>query len=112
MMEGKFNHHEEWRGIRDHRFTYVKMQRRQAEFLFDHAADPKDLANVAEDPAFVNELNQYRSILNAELLKRKDGFHSSEWYGEHWIRDGHVVRSATRELKHDPDSGGDILNGK
>jgi arylsulfatase A-like enzyme len=98
MMEGKFNHHEEWRGIRDRRLTYVKMQRSQAEFLFDHQTDPRELNNLSEDPAYQQDLNHYRSILDAERKKRNDDFHPSEWYGEHWVQDGFVVRSATRKL--------------
>lgn len=98
MMQGKFNHHEEWRGIRDHRYIYVKMQRSQAEFLFDHRTDPRELTNLAKDPAYQQELTLYRSVLDTELNQHNDGFHPSEWYGEHWVQDGFVVQSATKNL--------------
>jgi arylsulfatase A-like enzyme len=93
------NHHEESRSVRDRQFLYARLLRNGQEFLFNHQEDPKELNNLVTDPDYCAQLSKYRNLLTESADALHDELHLSEWYDEHWVRDGIVVQSATRTLE-------------
>jgi arylsulfatase A-like enzyme len=94
----QLNHHEEWRGVRDHRFLYARLLRNDKEFLFDHQNDPRELQNLASYPDYQFRLSRYRALLAKTASQLQDDLRLPEWYEEHWLQDGCVIRSAIRSL--------------
>lgn len=91
----------EWRALRDQRFTYAvfrgggprNLPRR--EVLSDNVADPFQMANRADDPAFRSSMERYRAMLKAKMAQLNDTFPASTWYRDHWT-DGNrrIIASA------------------
>ncbi|MEQ8675483.1 MAG: sulfatase [Aggregatilineales bacterium] len=94
----KLNHHEEWRGIRDGDFLYARLLRNGKEFLFNHKDDPQEMNNLVNEQEHQAALLHYRTLLEGSATKLNDEMHLPEWYEAHWLEDGCVVRSATRQL--------------
>lgn len=94
MVESNYFKEEEWRAIRDKRYTYALMRKGNREFLFDNKADPYQMNNLAKDESHADLLEQYRSSLYKRMKEIGDTFESTEWYHQNWVEDKEVVRSA------------------
>jgi arylsulfatase A-like enzyme len=77
-----------WNALADTRYKYIFHARDGAEQLFDIAADPQELRDLAGDSAAAPVLRQWRGRMTEHLAPR----------GEHWVKSG---RLALREK--DPD---------
>ena len=53
----------DWIGIRSHRFAYAEYETSEGPlyFLTDTQADPDQLLNLADDPAYATRLEEYQS---------------------------------------------------
>ncbi len=96
MHYGKFNHHEEYRAIRNAQYLYARMARIGKEFLFDHRHDPKEEKNLAGEKAYQEVLHIFRKKLADKMKALGDEARPHEWYWENWIEEGHIIRSAGR----------------
>jgi len=85
----------EWRALRDKRFTYAVYLRDKSELLFDNQADPKQMKNLAADPAHAEKLAELRGKLAAKMKSLEDTFEKCSWYRDHWT-DGNrnIIASA------------------
>lgn len=88
---------DEWRAVRDKRYTFARMRHDSSEYLFDHENDPYQLHNLVSDPAHQETLEHYRSMLLRRMEQLNDSFEACTWYENQWIKDRIIVRSATRE---------------
>ncbi|MBB6733246.1 sulfatase [Cohnella zeiphila] len=88
---------DEWRAVRDKRYTYAVMRHDRSEYLFDHEADPYEMRNLAEDPEHLEAVRKYRAMLQARMEQLGDTFEICTWYREHWADDRAIVKTATRE---------------
>jgi arylsulfatase A-like enzyme len=94
----------EWRAVRDKRFTYAVFKLDDKELLFDRAADPYQIANLAQDPAYASERQRLRSIMLDRMACINDTFELSSWYRDHWTDgDRKILRSATGDFGRHPD---------
>ncbi|WP_221584037.1 sulfatase [Microbacterium sp. G2-8] len=70
---------DEYRGVRDARYTYVRT-RRGPWLLYDNRADPAQLHNRCDDPALAEEQTRLDAELNAWLEKLGDEFAPGDEY--------------------------------
>ena len=96
MSESSFFADEEWRGIRNAHYHYVRTRKPRQEFLFDLDVDPLQTHNHAKRPECQEMLGMMRAKLDEKLMEHQDEFRSTSWYRENWVEDMCVVRSATR----------------
>ncbi|MBI1895770.1 MAG: sulfatase [Acidobacteria bacterium] len=85
----------EWRGLRDHRYTYAIYRRDRRELLFDNVADPYQKKNLAEDRGHTAKLRHYRDGLTLWMKDHNDRFESCTWYRDHWTADRNIVLTAS-----------------
>jgi arylsulfatase A-like enzyme len=85
----------EWRALRNDRYTYAIYRRDRSELLFDNAADPYQLKNLAGDRAQQAMLTHYRTQLQRWMKEHNDQFESCTWYRDHWTADRNIVNTAT-----------------
>jgi arylsulfatase A-like enzyme len=85
----------EWRALRDRRWTYAKYRVDGRELLFDNAADPLQMIDLAGDPAHAATLGRLRRMLATRMEALNDTFPASTWYRDHWIEDRVIKRTAT-----------------
>jgi arylsulfatase A-like enzyme len=85
----------EWRALRDSRYTYARYRVDGRELLFDHAADPHQMADLAGNDAHASVLAHYRGMLQARMAALHDTFEPCTWYRDHWIEDRIIRRTAT-----------------
>lgn len=89
----------EWRAARDARFTYATYRVDGSELLFDRAADPYQMRNLAADPAFAADKARLRAWMLAEMARIGDSFEASSWYRHHWTDgDRCIIRAAGAEF--------------
>jgi arylsulfatase A-like enzyme len=92
----------EWRALRDRRFTYAVFRgagpRRlpRKEVLFDNAADPFQMKNLANDSAYRPHLEKYRDMLKARMALLNDTFPASTWYRDHWTDGNRCITASAR----------------
>lgn len=84
----------EWRGLRDHEYTYAIYQRDRRELLFNDRNDPYQLRNLAEDRSNSSILTHYREKSEAWRKDRNDTFQPCTWY-ERWTEDRNITTTAT-----------------
>ena len=94
----------EWRAIRDKRFTYGVFRIDGKECLFDRLADPFQMTNLADDPAFADVKQGLKSAMAERMASIGDTFEASSWYRDHWT-DGNrrILRSATEDFGLHPE---------
>ena len=86
----------EWRALRDKRFTYAVYRVDGTERLFDNINDGFQMDNLAENLAYRETLNRFRSMLASKMASLNDTFEVSLWYKSHWIsEDRRILRTAT-----------------
>jgi arylsulfatase A-like enzyme len=90
---------DEWRALRDKRYTYAIMRVGRSEYLYDNRNDPYQMKNLANDPSHADTLTRFRDMLRRRMAKLNDTFESTTWYGEHWTKDRIILRSAARRLE-------------
>jgi hypothetical protein len=97
----------EWRALRDRRFTYAIYRVDGRELLFDNAADPFQMEDLAGTAAHAETLDRFRSLLRAKMAALNDTFEACTWYRDQWT-DGNrqIIRSATREFGPPADGAG------
>lgn len=89
----------EWRAARNGRYTYARYRIDGSELLFDRDADPWQMTNLADDPAFADIKARLKTWLAQKMAAIADEFHASSFYRDHWT-DGNrcIIRSATAEF--------------
>jgi arylsulfatase A-like enzyme len=85
----------EWRGLRDHEYTYAIYRRDGSELLFDTRRDPYQLRNLAEEKSAAATLREYRERSRSWRKQRNDTFESCTWYRDHWTRDRNITLTST-----------------
>lgn len=98
----------EWRGLRDHQFTYAIYHRDRRELLFDNRRDPYQLRNLAEDRSHTAKLTHYRGLSARWRKDQNDTFESCTWYQDHWTKDRNIIRTG-KDVTQDLDALGKIL---
>ena len=95
---------DEWRAARDDQYTYAEMLDGPT-YLYDHASDPYQLENLADDPEHRDARERLASWMHEQMEALNDPFKPTTWYRNRWERDRTIIRSATRELppEHRPD---------
>jgi len=84
----------EWRAMRDKRYTYAVYRVDRTELLFDNAADPYQMTNLAADPEHKAALARFREMLAAKMASLNDTFEKCTWYRDHWTEDRIILRAA------------------
>ncbi|MBD2867179.1 sulfatase family protein [Paenibacillus arenilitoris] len=85
----------EWRAVRDKRYTYAVYRSDRKELLFDHAADPLQQHNLADDSRYGDILGRFRELLECKMKQVGDTFESCTWYRDNWTEDRRILRTAT-----------------
>ena len=85
----------EWRALRDKRYTYALYRADRSELLYDHQADPYQVRNLAQDPAYADVLERFRTMLRGRMAALNDTFEACTWYRDHWTEDRVILRTAT-----------------
>jgi arylsulfatase A-like enzyme len=85
----------EWRGLRDHEYTYAIYRRDGSELLFHHRSDPYQMRNLAGDKSAAATLAHYRARSQAWRKERNDTFAACTWYRDHWTQDRNITLTAT-----------------
>ncbi|MBV8207849.1 MAG: sulfatase [Acidobacteria bacterium] len=80
----------EWRGVRTRRYTYVKWFSGKEE-LFDNAADPYQMENLAASN--LAERNRFREILRVLLAEAHDSFMAGPAYAAWYDAERNIVRT-------------------
>jgi arylsulfatase A-like enzyme len=88
---------DEWRAARDGQYTYAEMLDGPT-YLFDHAHDPYQLDNLADDPDHCEARERLSTWMYDQMEALNDPFKPTTWYRDRWERDRTIIRSATREL--------------
>jgi arylsulfatase A-like enzyme len=99
---------DEWRAARDAQYTYAEMLDGPT-YLFDHADDPYQRTNLADDPAHSEARERLSTWMHEKMEALNDPFRPTTWYRGRWEDDRTIVRSATRELppEYRPDGSSD-----
>ncbi len=88
---------DEWRALRDKRYTYAVMRADRSEYLFDNRNDPLQKQNLAGSPENLPLLEDYRAQLSRRMSDLNDTFEATTTYRDMWTEDRRIARSATRE---------------
>ena len=99
----------EWRAVRDKRFTYAVYHRDKSELLFDNQADPYQRKNLIKDPQHADHAHRLRTLLKKRMQELGDEFHPCTWYRPRWTRNRNIIRGA-RGGKHDLDALSEIIH--
>lgn len=85
----------EWRAFRTRQYTYAVYKSDGQELLFDNLADPFQMHNLMEDPAYAPVAAELRARMMAQMEKINDTFESSSYYEQHWVEDRIIKCTAT-----------------
>lgn len=85
----------EWRALRTRKHTYAVYRDPRKELLFDNAADPFQMKDLAGDERHQDLLRSFRSRLERQMAALGDGFPESTWYRDNWIENRIIKRTAT-----------------
>lgn len=85
----------EWRAFRTKRFTYAVYHAGRHDFLFDDLADPLQLKNLANDPAYADKKQELRQQMLKKMEEIGDTFEACSWYKDNWVKDRLILRTAT-----------------
>jgi arylsulfatase A-like enzyme len=64
----------EWRAVRTKRYTYARYLVDRSEHLYDNHSDPRQMKNLAGDPAFESTLGELREAMRAKMEDLNDEF--------------------------------------
>ncbi len=90
----------EWRGLRDHEFTYAIYHRDGKELLFHTSKDPYQMTDLAADKASAATLRHYRTMSETWRKQQNDTFEACTWYESRWSVDRNITDTA-RGVKQD-----------
>lgn len=85
----------EWRALRDQRYTYAIYRLDGRELLFDNAKDPYQMRNLAGERSRAGTLSHYRDKLARWRKQHNDTFEACTWYESRWTKDRNIVNTAT-----------------
>ena len=85
----------EWRALRTKQYTHAIYRSDAEELLFDNAADPYQMVNLAQDPAHAGVMAEFREMLETRMAALSDGFEACTWYRDNWTEDRLILRTAT-----------------
>ncbi len=91
-----WNDGDEWRALRDKRYTYAVMRTDRSEYLFHNLNDPLQKQNLADAPSNRALLDGYRAQLTRRMSDLNDTFEATTTYRDMWTEDRCILRSATR----------------
>jgi arylsulfatase A-like enzyme len=90
----------EWRALRDKQYTYAIYRVDRSELLFDNLADPYQTANLIDDPAHADVVEQFRALLKAQMDRLNDEFAPTSFYNGAWVDEDRLIqRTATLHNK-------------
>lgn len=84
----------EWRGLRDHEYTYAIYHSDRQELLFNNRVDPFQLNNLAGDRSQSAKLKHYRELSTQWRKERNDTFEACTWY-QRWTDDRNIINTAS-----------------
>ncbi len=84
----------EWRGLRDHEYTYAIYRRDGRELLFHHRSDPYQMRDLSGEKSAGATLRHYRETSQAWRKEHNDAFESCTWYRDHWTQDRNIILTA------------------
>lgn len=87
---------DEWRALRDKRYTYAVMRADRSEYLFDNLNDPLQKQNLAGSTENLQMQEGYRAQLSRRMSELNDTFEATTAYRDMWTEDRRIARSATR----------------
>lgn len=85
----------EWRALRSKQYTYAIYKSDNSEYLFDNLHDPYQQNNLARQPDYQAQMDEFRQLLNQYMAELNDRFGVCTWYRDHWIEDRVIKRTAT-----------------
>jgi arylsulfatase A-like enzyme len=85
----------EWRGLRDHEYTYAVYRSDGRELLFHHRSDPYQMRDLAPERSAAATLRHYREKSQAWRKERNDTFEACTWYRDRWTKDRNIVLTAS-----------------
>ncbi len=88
---------DEWRALRDTRYTYAVEREGNREHLYDNVNDPLQQRNLADGAASRALLHRRRDQLRERMAALKDEMHPTTYYRDAWTQDRRIVRTATRD---------------
>lgn len=77
----------EWRAWRTERYTYATYLVDGKELLFDNVADPLQMHDLSQDPAYTEIKAELKYAMWSEMIRVGDKFHPSSYYKENWCVD-------------------------
>lgn len=83
----------EWRAWRTERYTYATYLVDGSELLFDNAADPLQMNDLAGDPAYAELKAQLKAAMYTEMERIGDKFHPSSYYRDNWTKDRIIFKN-------------------
>lgn len=93
---------DEWRGVRDKRYTYANMLADGSEYLFDNIKDPYQMNNLINDASHRPVRRRLKNFMHHKMNELNDPYKPTTWYKDNWVEDinGHrvITQSATRKL--------------
>lgn len=81
----------EWRALRDKRYTYAIYRVDQSELLFDNAADPYQMNNLAAKPEYRETMKYFRDMLKKKMESLNDNFPEGTWYRDNWTDGNRII---------------------
>ncbi|GEM_PF-118775 len=87
----------EWRAIRTKQYTYAYRLKNDLEYLFDNIADPYQINNQADNPAWEGIRKELSILMQLQMNQLNDRFLPQSYYRNHWMDGNQVVRTATRD---------------
>ena len=85
----------EWRAIRTKHYTYGIFRADGEEHLYDNVEDPYQQNNLAGQPEYQMIRHGLLALMRSRMKKINDTFPSNTYYKENWIRNRHILKTAT-----------------
>lgn len=86
----------EWRALRSKRYTYARYLRDDSEVLLDREADPTQLTNFADDPAYAAVKKDLRKRMEHKMKQLNDVFMPCTWYRDRWMYKSYSIKASAR----------------
>jgi arylsulfatase A-like enzyme len=89
----------EWRAFRTKDYTYAQYLSDTSELLFNNKNDPLQMNNLIEVPVYVEIRKELQQRMLDEMKRIGDSFEPCSWYEKNWIKDRHIIKTATSDRR-------------